>query len=194
MTKLPATLFALIIPQAVLASSLLPNQSDYYYKLGGSSNLYVPPVNNDQTITIGGNVDTRLGFTCNGFNPVVSITNTFQDMKSSAMNIPGGVIDNLKGSVAGFPMYKLQQSMPALYNVLQNTAANAMNEFSVKVKDCQDVKKTLEEGQSPMESMLSVSDSQGWLDAAKRAKTENVDVTATAKNIAKKEMSMAYPG
>lgn len=189
------TLLLLInaLPSILFASSLMPNQSDYYYKLGGSSNLYIPPVNNDQTITIGGNVDGRLGFTCSGFNPVVSITNTFQDMKSSAMNIPGGIIENLKGSVAGYPMYKLQQSMPALYNVLQNTAANAMNEFSIKVKDCQDVKKTLEEGQSPIESMLSISDSQGWLDAAKRAKTDNVDVTSTAKTIAKNRDEYGLP-
>ncbi|HBB7077284.1 TPA: integrating conjugative element protein [Legionella pneumophila] len=193
MQKLSFSLLALLLPQTLLASSFMPNESDYYYKLGGSSNLYVPPVNNDQTITIGGNVDGRLGFTCNGFNPVVSITNTFQDMKSSAMNIPSGIIDNLKGSVAGFPLYKLQQSMPALYNVLQNTASYAQNEFSVKVKDCQDVKKTLEEGQSPMESMLSVSDSQGWLEAAKRAKTENVDVTSTAKSIAKKRDEYGLP-
>lgn len=183
----------MILPQASLAGSFMPNKSDYYYKLGGSSNLYVPPVNNDQTISIGGNIDGRLGFTCNGFNPVVSITNTFQDMKSSAMNIPSGIIENLKGSIAGFPLYKLQQSMPALYNVLQNTAAYAQNEFTIKVKDCQDVKKTLEEGQSPMESMLSVSDSQGWLEAAKRAKTENVDVTLTAKNIAKKRDEYGLP-
>ncbi|HAT1863927.1 TPA: integrating conjugative element protein [Legionella pneumophila] len=193
MHKLSMSLLALMLSKMLFASSFMPNESDYYYKLGGSSNLYVPPVNNDQTITIGGNVDGRLGFTCNGFNPVVSITNTFQDMKSSAMNIPGGIIDNLKGSVAGFPLYKLQQSMPALYNVLQNTASYAQNEFSVKVKDCQDVKKTLEEGQSPMESMLSVSDSQGWLEAAKRAKTENVDVTATAKSIAKKRDEYGLP-
>ncbi|PJE14664.1 integrating conjugative element protein [Legionella sp.] len=192
-TQFIPLLVSSLIPSILFASSLFPNQSDYYYKLGGSSNLYVPPVNNDQTITIGGNIDGRLGFTCNGFNPVVSITNTFQDMKSSAMNIPGGVIENLKGSVAGFPMYKLQQSMPSLYNVLQNTAAGAQNEFAVKVKDCQDVKKTLEEGQSPMESMLSVSDSQGWLDAAKRAKTENVDVKETAKNIAKKRDEYGLP-
>lgn len=191
MQKFP--LLFLLLPQVLLASSFMPNESEYYYKLGGSSSLYVPPVNNDQTITIGGNLDGRLGFTCNGFNPVVSITNTFQDIKSSAMNIPGGIIDNLKGSVAGFPLYKLQQSMPALYNILQNTAAFAQNEFSVRVKDCQDVKKTLEEGQSPMESMLSVSDSQGWLEAANRAKTENVDVTSTAKSIAKKRDEYGLP-
>jgi integrating conjugative element protein (TIGR03755 family) len=193
MTKLALPLITLMLSPTLWAGSLLPNESDYYYKLGGSSNLYVPPVNRDQTITIGGNFDGRLGFSCNGFNPVVSITNTFQDMKSSAMNIPGGVIENLKGSVAGFPLYKLQQSMPALYNVLQNTASFAQNEFSVKVKDCQDVKMTLEDGQSPMESMLSVSDSQGWLEAAKRAKTENVDVTAAAKNIAKKRDEYGLP-
>lgn len=191
--KTTIALITCLMPQVLLASSLLPNQSDYYYKLGGTSNLYVPPVNNDQTITIGGNVDSRLGFTCSGFNPVVSITNTFQDMKSSAMNIPGGIIDNLKGSVAGYPMYKLQQSMPALYNVLQNTAAGAQNEFSVKVRDCQDTKQKMEEGQSPMEGILSVSDSQGWLEAAKRAKTENVDVTQTAKNIAKKRDEYGLP-
>lgn len=182
-----------ILPSLLLAGSFQPNESDYYYKLGGSSNLYVPPVNNDQTITIGGNVDGRLGFTCNGFNPVVSITNTFQDMKSSTMNIPGGIIDNLKGSVIGYPLYKLQQSMPALYNVLQNTAAAAQNEFAIKVKDCQDVKQTLEEGQSPMESMLSVSDSQGWLEAAKRAKTSNVDVRDTAKSITQKRDEYGLP-
>ncbi|HFL2715783.1 TPA: integrating conjugative element protein [Legionella pneumophila] len=193
MQKISGLLCIFLLPQTLVAGSFMPSESDYYYKLGGSSNLYVPPVNNDQTLTIGGNIDGRLGFTCNGFNPVVSITNTFQDMKSSAMNIPSGVIDNLKGSVAGFPLYKLQQSMPALYNVLQNTAAYAQNEFTVKVKDCQDVKKTLEEGQSPMESMLSVSDSQGWLEAAKRAKTQNVDVTTTAKTIAKKREEYGLP-
>lgn len=181
------------LPTTLLAGSFQPTESDYYYKLGGSSNLYVPPVNNDQTITIGGNFDGRLGFTCNGFNPVVSITNTFQDMKSSAINIPGGIIDNLKGSIAGYPLYKLQQSMPALYNILQNTAAAAQNEFAIKVKDCQDVKQTLEDGQSPMESMLSVSDSQGWLEAAKRAKTSDVDVRETAKSITQKRDEYGLP-
>ena len=182
-----------LLPTTLIAGSFQPNESDYYYKLGGSSNLYVPPVNNDQTITIGGNFDGRLGFTCNGFNPVVSITNTFQDMKSSAINIPGGIIDNLKGSIAGYPLYKLQQSMPSLYNILQNTASGAQNEFAIKVKDCQDVKQTLEEGQSPMESMLSVSDSQGWLEAAKRAKTTDVDVRETAKSITQKRDEYGLP-
>ncbi len=175
------------------AGGFMPSQSDYYYELGGTSNLFIPPVNKDQTLVIGADIDGRMGFSCSGFNPVVSITNTFQDLKKSALNIPGGVIDNLKGSVAGFPLYKLQQSMPALYNVLQNAASSAQNEFSLKVKDCQEVKQALEQNQSPMEGMLSVSDSQGWLDAAKRAKKENVDVTETSKSIAQKRDEYGLP-
>lgn len=186
-------LLTFIIPSLVNAGSFMPSQSDYYYELGGTSNLFIPPVNKDQTLSIGADIDGRFGFSCSGFNPAVSITNTFQDLKKSALNIPGGVIDNLKGSVAGFPLYKLQQSMPALYNVIQNTASFAQNEFTLRVKDCQEVKLALEQNQSPIEGMLSVSDSQGWLEAATRAKKENVDVTETAKSITQKRDDYGLP-
>lgn len=186
-------LLIFIIPSLVNAGSFMPSQSDYYYELGGTSNLFIPPVNKDQTIRIGADIDGRFGFSCSGFNPAVSITNTFQDLKKSALNIPGGVIDNLKGSVAGFPLYKLQQSMPALYNVIQNAASFAQNEFTLRVRDCQEVKLALEQNQSPVEGMLSVSDSQGWLEAATRAKKENVDVTETAKSITQKRDDYGLP-
>lgn len=186
-------ILTVLIPSLATAGSFMPSESDYYYELGGTSNLFIPPVNKDQTISIGADMDGRMGFSCSGFNPVVSITNTFQDMKNSAINIPAGVINNLKGSVAGYPLYKLQQSMPALYNVLQNTASLAHNEFTLKVKDCQEVKQALEQNQSPVEGILSVSDSQGWLEAAQRAKKENVDVTETAKSIAQKRDEYGLP-
>lgn len=187
------TILSTLFPISLYAGSFMPSQSDYYYQLGGASNLFVPPINKDQTLKIGADIDGRMGFSCSGFNPVVSITNTMKDLKKSAINIPAGVIGNLKGSVAGYPLYKLQQSMPALYNVLQNTAASAQNEFTLKVKDCQQVKEALEQSQSPVESMLSVSDSQGWLDAAKRAKKENIDVTETSKTIAQKRDEYGLP-
>ncbi len=178
--------FNLLLISSIASASLLPMQSDYYYKLGGDSDVYIPPVNRDQVIVIGGNINTGSGLNCNLFNPVVSISNTFQDLKNSVSGIPAGIIDGLKGSVAGFPLYKLQQSMPGLYNILQNTAFGAQNEFALKVQDCQAVKHTLEEGKSPVTSILSVSDSQGWMDAVNRTRQgEDVDITKTAKDIAK---------
>jgi len=176
-------------------ASFLPTQSDYYYRLGGDSDVFVPPINRDQTITIGSNLHVDTGImNCNLYNPVVSITNTFNDLKNSASGIPEGVINNLKGSIAGFPLYKLQQAMPGLYNILQNASASAQNEVALRVQDCQAVKQTLEDGKSPMTSILSVSDSQGWLDATKRVQQgEHVDITKTAKDIAKHNDEYGLP-
>jgi integrating conjugative element protein (TIGR03755 family) len=184
--KLTLVFTSLLLTSLAASASLLPMQSDYYYKLGGDADVYAPPINRDQVVVIGGNVNSNLGgLNCNLFNPVVSISNTFLDLKNSVNGIPASVIDNLKGSVAGFPMYKLQQAMPGLYNILQNSAVGAQNEFALKVQDCQAVKHTLEEGKSPITSMLSVSDSQGWLDAVKRSRQgESVDITKTAKDLA----------
>lgn len=182
-----------LLSNGTMASSLFPEQSEYYYQLGSSSDLFVPPVNRDQTVTIGGYVNGG-GLNCNMFNQAVSVTNAFKDMPNSVSNIPAGVIDNLKGSVIGYPLYKLQQSMPGLYNILQNASAGAINEFALKVADCQAQKRSLEEGNSPLTGMLSVSDSQGWIDAAQRArKGEAVDVTKTAKDIAKKGDEYGLP-
>ena len=91
-------------------------------------------------------------------------------------------------------MYKLQQAMPGLYNILQNASAGAQNEFALRVADCQATKRALEEGNSPISGMLTVSDSQGWIDAAARAKQgQPVDITETAKNIANKGEEYGLP-
>lgn len=191
--KLLALIVGFLVSSSALASSLFPNQSEYYYKLGGDSDLYVPPVNRDQTVTIGGFVNTS-GLNCNMFNPTVSLTNTLNDLKNSVHGIPSGVLDNLKGSVAGYPLYKLQQYMPGLYNILQNTSAGNQNEFALRVADCQATKRAFEEGNSPLSGMLTVSDSQGWIDAAQRARQgESVDITKTAKEIAQKGEDYGLP-
>lgn len=176
-----------------LASTLFPTQSEYYYRLGGDSDLYVPPVNRDQTVTIGGFVNSS-GLSCNLFNPTVSLTNTLQDLKTSVNGIPSSVVDNLKASVAGYPLHKLQQNMPGLYNILQNTSVGNQNEFALRVADCQEVKRKLDEGNSPVNGMLSVSDSQGWIEAATRArKGEAVDINKASKDIAQKGEEYGLP-
>lgn len=191
--KLNIVVLSILVSSSAMASTLFPEQSEYYYQLGSSSDLFVPPVNRDQKVTIGGYINGG-GLNCNMFNQAVSITNAFKDMPNSVSNIPAGVIDNLKGSVIGYPLYKLQQSMPGLYNILQNASAGAQNEFALKVADCQATKRSLEDGNSPISGMLSVSDSQGWIDAAQRAREgKKVDVTKTAKNIAQKGEEYGLP-
>lgn len=183
-----------LMVSSVAQAALLPTESEYYYQLGGSSGLYIPPVNRDTNIVIGGNLRTSGLLNCNHFNPVISITNSFQDLKTSVSGIPAAAIDNLKGAVAGVAMYKLQQAMPRLYNLLQNTSIGAQNEVSLKVSDCMRTKQNLEAGNSPINSILSISDSQGWIETSKRAlQGEPIDVVKASKDHAKLSEEYGIP-
>jgi len=42
-------------------AGLMPTQSDYYYKLGGDSDLFIPPINRDQKVVIGADINADLG-------------------------------------------------------------------------------------------------------------------------------------
>lgn len=186
--------FGMLVASSTYAS-LLPTQSNYYYQLGGAADNYIPAVNHDQTVVLGGNANMDFGImNCTLFNPVVSLTNTLNDLKTSVMGMPEGMISNLKGSVAGYPLYKIQQGMPGLYNILQNGALSAQNEFTLRTQDCQSVKQGLESGNSPWSSLVSVSDSQGWLESMQRVKQgEPIDITKTAKTIANKREEYGLP-
>lgn len=178
-------------------ASLFPEKSEYYYELGGASDLYLPAINKTQKITIGGDVNANNVLNCAVFNPVVTIGNSFNGIKDKISGVPAHLVDGLKGGVAGYPMYKLSQSMPGLYNIIQNTAFSALNEFEMRASDCRQVKRNLEDGGSPISSILSVSDSEGWIESAQRAAANNkrdpVDITEASKTIAKKSDEYGIP-
>lgn len=182
---------------SVSFASLFPKQSDYYYALGGDSDIYIPPVSRTEHITIGGDVRLDGVLNCSNFNPAISIANSFNNLKEQVAGVPAGIVDNLKGSVGAYPMYKLHQSMPGLYDVLQNTSFSRQNEFQLTVSDCRQTKRHMEEGNSPLSSMLAISDSQGWIEAAKRAASNNkndaVDIVESSKTIASKSKEYGIP-
>nr|WP_242604769.1 integrating conjugative element protein [Legionella busanensis] len=178
-------------------ATLFPEKSEYYYQLGGGSDVYVPAINHTEKVTIGGQIGVDGVLNCATFNPVVTIGNSFNGIKDKIAGVPASLIDGLKGGVAGYPMYKLSQSMPALYNIIQNTAFSAQNEFQMRLSDCHRVKSNLENGSSPISALLSVSDSEGWIESAARAAANNknapVDITESSKTIAKKSEEYGIP-
>ncbi|STX55515.1 Tfp pilus assembly, pilus retraction ATPase PilT [Legionella beliardensis] len=178
-------------------ASLFPEKSEYYYQLGGGSDVYVPAISHTEKVTIGGQLNADGMLNCAAFNPAVTIGNSFNGIKDKIAGVPASLIDGLKGGVAGYPMYKLSQSMPALYNIIQNTAFSAQNEFQMRLSDCHRVKTNLENGSSPISALLSVSDSEGWIESAQRAATNNknapVDITESSKTIAQKSEEYGIP-
>ena len=189
---LPLILLTLSVNSYAL--NIVPSNSNYYYQLGGGSDISMPPVTDQQEITIGGDVNTNLGFTCNGFNPAISISNTFNNMKESIEGLRGDIVDSATAAVGTLPMYILEKASPELYNLLQNTIINAQDRFHISMKSCQDSLNEIKNDKSPYQDWFSVSDSQGWLNYSKAAQQgQDVDINNSVKQIAKDPQKYGMP-
>lgn len=178
-------LFAFLSTSAS-ALNIIPSNSHYYYRLGGGSDISMPPVTTQQSLSIGGDINVNLGFSCGSFNPVVAMRNSLNQMKDSVEALPQNVIASATAAVTTFPMYLAEKASPELYNLLQNAMTHASETFHLSMKSCEDALNSIKEGKSPYQDWFSISDSQGWLHFAKAAKSCNADVDI---NDVKKELS-----
>lgn len=179
---------------SAFALDIIPSNSNNYYQLGGGSDVSMPPVTDQQDITIGGDVNTDLGFTCDGFNPGVSISNTINNIKSSVQGLKQSIISSATSAVGSMPMYLLSKSNKDLYNLIQNTITGAEDTFHLSMKSCQDALNQIKNGKSPYQDWFSVSDSQGWMNASKQAKQgQSVDINDVKKQVTKNPQKYGVP-
>lgn len=176
------------------ALKLVPSDSNYYYAIQGGSDFSMPPVTNQEDLTIGADVSHDLGFSCGGFNPGISINNTFANMENSVENVDQNVLNSATAAIGSFPMYALQKASPEAYNLIQNTLTSAEDSFHIGVQSCQSALNQISQGKSPYQDWFSISDSQGWLNYAKQASAgQDVDVTQVQTKLAQKPAQYGVP-
>lgn len=133
-----------------------------YYKIGGGDNYVLPPLQDTKSINLGASSDLGSGYSCGAFNPLVSIKNTFNNLKNSADNIQNSVIQNVTGSIAEIPMYAIAQADPDLYNLLNNTLLGAHQQLDVTTKACQTVKQEIGQGKNPYKDWAMLAVGNQW--------------------------------
>jgi integrating conjugative element protein (TIGR03755 family) len=172
---------------SVSAADLIPEKSNYYYQLGGGSDISIPAVQTHTAITIGGDIHTNLGFSCNGFNPAISISNTINNLDNSVEGLSKSVIESATVAVGSLPMYALEKADPELYNLIQNAMSGAQETFNVSMKSCHQALAQIGKGQNPYQNWFGISDSQGWLTHAQAATqpNNNEDINAAQNDIVK---------
>lgn len=177
----------MISGSAVFADSLLPTKSYDYYQLNGGSDISMPPVSPTTSIDVGGNVNSNLGYTCNGFNPAISISNTINNIGGSVEGLSKSVIGSATSAVGSLPMYELEKMDPKLYNLIQNAMTGAQDRFNVSMKSCQESLNQIKNGKSPYQDWFSISDSNGWMNHAKAAaQGQDVDINTARTDTTKK--------
>jgi len=176
------------------ALDIIPSNSQTYYRLGGGSDISMPPVTNQKDLTVGGDLNTDLNYSCNGFNPAISLSNTFNNMKNSIEGLNSDVVNSATSAIGSLPMFLLQKASPELYNLIQNTITNAQDTFHMNMKSCQDALVQIKTGKSPYQDWFSISDSEGWMNYAKSAKQgQDIDINTAVKQITKDPRQYGIP-
>ena len=183
-----------IFPSLAFALDMIPAQSHYYYDMGGGSLWSTPPASPNQSVTVGGGSNTNLGYSCNAFNPSVSMANSMNDIENSTEALSETVLESATTAVGSFPMYVLEKASPELYNLIQNSMTEAGDTFNLSTKSCQDSLHDIRDGKSPYEDWFAVSDSQGWMNYADSAKDgQEVDINNAQKNLVQNQAKAGVP-
>ncbi len=160
-TAMTAMLF--VIYGIVYANNVTNNfpssdsNASLYYQIGGGRSVPIPPVQDNVNVPINVAGDTGLGFSCGSFNPVTTITNSLNNFQDSVQNVPGTVVSHATSAIISWPMYKLAQADPKLYNVLNNNIIGSHNQFALNMKSCEEMQSEALKGKNPYNSYITVS-------------------------------------
>jgi integrating conjugative element protein (TIGR03755 family) len=131
-------------------SALIPAvKSGLYYQMGGGDDIPLPAFYDTSYIPLNANSDVGLGFDCGAFNPIAAITNSLNEIKSSALNAERQVLQNATAAVTEFPLYELSRSDPNLYNLITNAMAGAQEDIAISTKSCEVMQSQIAAGQNP---------------------------------------------
>lgn len=184
----------LVTPLPLLGMKLIPSNSSTYYRIGGASDLLIPPVSSVKRIKLGANINGSLMPSCSSFNPTITLKNSLNNINDSFNGLPSDIIVGLTAAVQGFALAKIQQTMPDTFDLLQNQSLFAGNEFQLKQASCFQIQNQVANGQSPLDGLFELSDSQGWIDASLRAiRGTDVDVVKEEKKITQHREEYGVP-
>lgn len=137
--------------------------SKLYYLIGGGESVPLPPVQNSVTVPISPGGDIGLGFSCGLFSPVDTISNSLNDFKSSIENVSASIVSSATSAIISFPMYKLAEADPKLYNILNNNVIGAYNAFGLNLKSCETMQNEALHGKNPYNDWITVSRNNNML-------------------------------
>ena len=178
---------------SAFALNIIPSNSNYYYEMDGGSNFSLPPVTNQQSITIGGSIGDQV-FSCDGFNPAVSILNGFNNIKNNLQALDQEAVNSAESAAVGMGLAKLSSIDPGMFSYLENSFKSLYDTFTLSEQTCQQTLDSLENGKSPSQDWFTISDSQGWLNySTANAQGQNVDITQASQQLATNPAAAGVP-
>lgn len=184
-----------------IANELIPSGYDnFYYRIGGGQVVPVPAFQSEDTIPLGVDSSMNLNYNCGAFNPMVSITNSLNNIKDSFQNIQQHVIQNATAAIGEFPMYIIARANGPLYNLLNNGLIGAKNDAIFSTKSCQVMENEIARGENPYHDWAKLAVGNDWQyhmslagDSSANSNSDNEDINIARKQIQKDNGKYGIP-
>lgn len=111
----------------------------FYYKIGGARPIAAPPNPIVTKISISAAASIKDGYSCGKFDPLASVTNTLNDVKTGVDAMANQLVSAATAAVASLPMYILHRANPDLYDNFQQALTYARDLASLSTKSCQQI-------------------------------------------------------
>ena len=155
---------ALILTIAQIgAANNAPTQDPiWYYEIGGAQVVPNPPNSQVQSIDLHASLDLSAGYSCGKFDPVTSVANTLNQVKSGADDMLKAMTDAATGAIASLPALILQRANPGLYDLMQNALVAANYKVDLATRNCRQMEAEIAQGKNPFHELVVISKGNDW--------------------------------
>jgi len=167
---------ALTIIAGVGQAAPLPSgDSGWYYAIGGAEPVATVLTPDAAKRKMNISYEFGLSYSCGKFDIVSRFKNLF-DLGQIANYYKSQILSTVTGAIYSLPLYIVQRSTPALYELFQTYSAEISLEFADSIKTCEQFERDILAGRDPYEK---------WVQAAKgilwRNEMDNNPDAVTAK-------------
>ena len=155
-------LSALFLSVQVTAPPAPPEDSLWYYEIGGAKPVSAPANPRVQSTTIGGSAKLGLGYSCLKFDPVTAVSDTLNQVKDGTENMLNAMTQAATGAIASLPAMILQRANPGLYDLFQNALVRAELTVDLATKSCEQMENAIANNKNPYEDLVVLSKGNDW--------------------------------
>ncbi|MXW07432.1 MAG: integrating conjugative element protein [Gammaproteobacteria bacterium] len=139
-----------------------PEDSLWYYEIGGAKPVSAPANPRVHSTTIGGSAKLGLGYSCLKFDPVTAVTDTLNQVKDGTENMLNAMTQAATGAIASLPAMILQRANPGLYDLFQNALVRAELTVDLATKSCEQMENAIANNKNPYEDLVVLSKGNDW--------------------------------
>lgn len=147
---------------SVAAPPAPPEDSLWYYEIGGAKPVSAPANPRVQSTTIGGGAHLGLGYSCLKFDPVTAVSDTLNQVKDGTENMLNAMTQAATGAIASLPAMILQRANPGLYDLFQNALVRAELTVDLATKSCEQMESAIANNKNPYEDLVVLSKGNDW--------------------------------